>query len=1403
MISTKISHRISITGQVKQKIASSKKLFFLLCSLMLLSSSAFSKNTGISVCTYTQGYYGNAGGKASDGLGNTYTTIQLITKSLNNWGGTLVIGKTGHSITIPVGSAQAVIDYLPGGGPSSTLKPGNVVLGSSQYTTLYGSGRIGNSLLAQTITLGLNLKVGNGVLGTLSLNGLVSPSIVNALTDKTVTGLFELANQALAGNALPAGITLDAIQSAVNSINERFDECKPCNECTQQPHCTFTVNVIESSKKITDYGKSNGSFTVSFVGAVAPIRVIVTSTAGTETTTDDKVVQDFTVTNTNNLTITGLGSDYYWVKFIDKNGCEGMADVDMQIYCIKNTGTVKAGTIDCIGGTTTLTATATGGSGSFNYSLDNITFQSSNVFTVPAGTYTIYVKDMILGCSVALPKVTVLPGTRDCSTHCTFTSNYIPGSVKITDYNQNNGSFTVKFVGAVAPIHVIVSSTLPTEKVVQDFTVQNTNDLTISGLGSNYYWVKFIDKNGCEGMTDVDMQIYCNKITGSAKAGTIDCIGGNTTLTATATGGSGSFNYSLDNSTFQSSNIFTVPAGTYTVYVKDMILGCTVTLPAVTVLPGTRDCNMHCTFTVNVIESSKKITDYGKNNGSFTASFVGAVAPIHVIVTSTAGTATTTDDKVVQDFTVQNTNDLTISGLGSDYYWVKFIDKNGCEGMADVDMQIYCNKITGSVKAGTINCKSGYTTLTVTATGGSGTYLYSLDNGSFQSSNIFSVPAGTYTVSVKDFYLGCIIPLAPVTVNPGTKDCNTVCTYTQGYYGNAGGKSADGLGNTYTTIQLITKSLNNWGGTLVIGKPGHSISIPVANPQAVIDYLPGGGPSSVLKSGDVVLGSSDYIKAYGSGRISNSLLAQTITLGLNLKIGEGVLGSLSLNGLVSPSIVNALTDKTVTGLFDLANKALAGYALPAGITLDAIQSAVDSINEHFDECKPCAEYLPCSSCKQSVTSAASTEAAPAEQLANDASPSACNLKVAVEPKNPMCYNNVTGSVISTVTGSVGKVSYLWSNGSTGNNLMNIGAGTYSVKVKDQSTGCQVTSETVTLINPAQLVATAKSPEENGYNIVCKDSKTGSIDLTVKGGTGAYTYEWNNGATSQDLAGLDGGKYVVTVKDVNKCTVQTGITLREPAQKLEVSPVVRQITCNSETGSIELNVSGGVAPYTCKWSNGSTGNAISKLAAGKYTVTVKDAVGCEFSGSYEINKYDLAVSLSAGRSSVNKGEATTLHAEATGGAKEYTYTWSSSETLKSMEKGNATVNPSGNTTYTVTVKDGYGCSVSGSVTVKVTEAQAASSAANESVNAPEVAVQNVSVSPNPNNGNFNVMLNGFAAGKTDIKILDASGKEVAAKALTTSSFQSLVPFNLASLPKGVYIVNVISGDKTYQEKMVIR
>ena len=295
-------------------------------------------------------------------------------------------------------------------------------------------------------------------------------------------------------------------------------------------------------------------------------------------------------------------------------------------------------------------------------------------------------------------------------------------------------------------------------------------------------------------------------------------------------------------------------------------------------------------------------------------------------------------------------------------------------------------------------CEEGTNgTVTLTFSGGTPPYMVNFNGGGFEtqtSTKEYSgLAVGTYNWTVKDAH-GCEVSGSEdVGFTPCAK---ALCTYTQGYYGNTGGMScAEGV--SYTTYNLINKALMSYPvGTvpetykMTIGLPGHSVWMTnsAADINAIINVLPGGGSSYVLPAADKkisdITGASPYLK---KGNINNTLLAQNITLGLNLGINTelgtfalkaGTLATAAPNGGCGsktpmtrscsfdvytptineykyfniPAVVDALPVKTVQGLFDMANFALGGGTpLPSGVTLTNLANAVDVINNAFDGCR--------------------------------------------------------------------------------------------------------------------------------------------------------------------------------------------------------------------------------------------------------------------------------------------------------------------------------------------------------------------------------------------------------------------------------------------------------------------
>ena len=120
--------------------------------------------------------------------------------------------------------------------------------------------------------------------------------------------------------------------------------------------------------------------------------------------------------------------------------------------------------------------------------------------------------------------------------------------------------------------------------------------------------------------------------------------------------------------------------------------------------------------------------------------------------------------------------------------------------------------------------------------------------------------------------------------------------------------------------------------------------------------------------------------------------------------------------------------------------------------------------------------------------------------------------------------------------------------------------------------------------------------------------SGSIDLSVSGGTNPYTFIWSSGATTEDITGLTEGTYTVTVTDVAGDTASESITLtaQNNSNPLVLSTIFTNPTTTSpNNGSIDLIISGGTTPYSYVWNNGSITQNLSGLNAGSYTVTVTD------------------------------------------------------------------------------------------------------------------------------------------------------------------------------------------------------
>ena len=222
-------------------------------------------------------------------------------------------------------------------------------------------------------------------------------------------------------------------------------------------------------------------------------------------------------------------------------------------------------------------------------------------------------------------------------------------------------------------------------------------------------------------------------------------------------------------------------------------------------------------------------------------------------------------------------------------------------------------------------------------------------------------------------------------------------------------------------------------------------------------------------------------------------------------------------------------------------------------------------------------------------------------------------------KNISCFGDKNGSINLNLVGGIAPIKLVWDdNPVAGTTRNNLGPGSYTVTIVDGKP-CTI-KRTFIILEPQLLVLSANLTDA----LDCNNANTGAINLLVSGGSAPFAYAWSNGATTEDLANIPAGNYLVTVKDANGCTKQAQYSINRPPPI--VTAVVTKTDFDCQTKFVKqtfvASVSGGVPPYQLVWSSGTVSGPNNEFMNtsqnGTVILNVTDAIGCKSNYSFNVN-----------------------------------------------------------------------------------------------------------------------------------------------------------------------------------------
>jgi gliding motility-associated-like protein len=929
----------------------------------------------------------------------------------------------------------------------------------------------------------------------------------------------------------------------------------------------------------------------------------------------------------------------------------------VRINIIPTPFTVNAGPDinSCSGAPTQLTATPIGSAvpgNPFVYLWSPVgTLNNANISnpTVNAGVSGTYVIRLSSAECFDTDTVVVTQGTLN--------TTYAEQDVRC--FNLANGSAAVTSVIGASPITYVWSNGAG-------------NVSSISGLAPNTYTVTVSDNVGCTTSHNFVITQPAQLTTNIGGVFPLGC-SGTGSATAVPSGGTSPYTY-LWSTGATTATINSLPPGnTYTVTVTDDSL-----------------CTATSSFTIPSITApttSGTVTDVICNGAS-----TGAIN-LTVTGTSNPYSFAWSNGAVTED----------LSGIPAGTYYVTVTDINTCVVLDTFVVNQPATALTVTTNLiQNVLCFGGNTGAAyAVGNGGTGAITYAWSNG-VSNDTVTNLSAGTiYTVTVTDANL-CTATATRNVTEPAVLNASVAVVQNVSCFGgNNGIAFSTSAGGTTPYNYSWSNAVNNDTTTGLSAGNVYTVTITDANLCTATNTISVTQPLQLTVNTNLV----QNVSCFGGSNGSAFALANNGTAPYNYAWSNGINNDTTINlsaGMVytvtatdanscttsnTISVTQPLTLTVSTSV--VQNATCAG--VNNGIALATANNGTGPYTYNWSNginndttigLAPSTVYtvtaIDANGCTASNTISIS---APVGLLVN---PSVV--------QNVSCFGGNDGSATAVALNGTSPYTFSWSNAIVNDTTTALSAGTVYTVTATDANSCTA-SNTISVTEPTAVAANTFLIQ----NVSCFGANDGAVYATGTGGTGTYTYAWNNAVNNDTILSLTAGTiYTVTVSDANSCTATNTISVTQPAQLIVNTNLIQNVSCfGGNNGAAFATAAGGTGTINYAWSNSVNNDTTTGLSAGTvYTVTATDANSCTATNTISVTE---PTQLTVNTFVINNVSCFGLsdgsaYAVASNGTAGYSYAWSNGI------NNDTTTSLSATTWYTVTATDANSCTASNTISV---------------------------------------------------------------------------------------------------------